>query len=243
LDDKVLLGRNLRGLAALHRLVGRYAGTVFEFDCATGSIALTAPDYPWLNAFVSEPGGSLSRVLEHVVEIPELVHLGVWACGPEQAELAVKAGFTHLIARVPAMGMELEYSASQAGASEPIALADAGALSDMAYGNRSRQLERTLARIPAKRLGALGRLDAGGGVIAAAVPLDVGGDCSVQYVATRSDAQRLGHGAALLADALAQARLRGCTTTSLQSSDAGLRLYRSLGYRTVGRLELRHRPG
>jgi ribosomal protein S18 acetylase RimI-like enzyme len=60
-------------------------------------------------------------------------------------------------------------------------------------------------------------------------------------VATLPEAQRLGHATALLGDALAQARREGCGTTSLQSSEEGARLYRRLGYRTVGQLELRHR--
>jgi ribosomal protein S18 acetylase RimI-like enzyme len=139
------------------------------------------------------------------------------------------------------MSMELTSGTGSSGGSEPIALAEAGALSDIAYGNAERELERTLARLPPEIAQARGRRDAGGRVVAAAVLLHSGGDCSVQYVATRPDAQRLGHGTALLGDALVQARRRGCTTTSLQSSDAGVQLYRRLGYRTVGQLELRHR--
>jgi ribosomal protein S18 acetylase RimI-like enzyme len=241
MDDAALLERNLRGLAALHRLIGRYAGSVVELDGAVGSIAETAPHYPWLNALACEPGVSFEVVLAQLAETPELDRLGVWAAGPEQADVATAAGFSHLIARVPAMSMELASAPRPEGAGEPIAPAEAGALSDMAYGNRERELERTLARLPPELAPARGRRDTGGRVVAAAVLLESAQDCSVQYVATRPDAQRRGHGAALLAHALAQARRRGCTTTSLQSSDAGVRLYRRLGYRTVGQLELRHR--
>ena len=46
---------------------------------------------------------------------------------------------------------------------------------------------------------------------------------------------------ALLSDVLAAARNRGVGTTSLQSSEAGARLYRRLGYRAVGALQLRCR--
>jgi ribosomal protein S18 acetylase RimI-like enzyme len=240
-NDATLLERNLRGLAGLVRLLGRHAGGVFEMDGAVGSIAETAPDYPWLNVFVCEPGACFGGVLERVVESPELDRLGVWACGPRQVEIASEAGFSHLVARVPAMSMELTGAGSSAGASEPIELAQAGALSDAAYGNGGRELERTLARIPPEHAQAHGRRDRAGRVVAAAVLLEFEGDCSVQYVATRPDAQRRGHGAALLADALAQARSQGCGTSSLQSSDAGARLYRRLGYRTVGQLELRQR--
>jgi GNAT superfamily N-acetyltransferase len=240
-DDAGLLERNLRGLARLLRLLGRYAGSVFEMQGAVGSIADTAPDYPWLNAFVCEPGASFGRVLERVVATPELDRLAVWACGPRQVELASAAGFSRLLARVPAMSMELTNPSGAAGGSEPITLTEAGALSDAAYGNGARELERTLARIPPEDAKARGRRDGAGRVVAAAVLLEFEEDCSVQYVATRPDAQRLGHGTALLGDVLAKARRQGCTTSSLQASDAGARLYRGLGYRTVGQLELRQR--
>jgi ribosomal protein S18 acetylase RimI-like enzyme len=241
-DDTILLERNLRGLAALHRLVGRYAGTVLEFDGAVGSIVHAAPDYPWLNALVCERGANLREVLEHIVETTELDRMTVWACGLDQAKTAVDAGFTNLIARLPAMSMELGYDAARGDASESIGLAEAGALSDTAYGNHTCELERTLARIPAEHMRARGRRDADGRIVSAAVLLDLEDDCSIQYMATRPDAQRLGHGVALLGEALAQAHLRGCRTTSLQSSEAGVHLYRRLGYRTVGHLGLYRRP-
>ena len=126
--------------------------------------------------------------------------------------------------------------------SEPITPAEAGALSDAAYGNPAHEVERTLARIPSDRVQARGRRDPAGQIVTAAVALDVDDDCSIQYVATRPDAQRRGHALALLTDMLARARTRGVSTTSLQSSEAGARLYRHLGYRTVATLELRCRP-
>jgi GNAT superfamily N-acetyltransferase len=241
MNESVLLDRNLRGLVALHALIGRFAGSLVEFDGAAGSVIRSAPDYPWLNALACERRTDFKRVLEEVIGSPELDKLAVWACEPEQVSIALAAGFTELVARMPAMSMELEHSTARDGASEPIELAEAGAVSDAAYGNRGREVETTLARLPADRLRVHGRRDTAGRVVAAALLLDVQDDCSVQYVATRPDAQRLGYGLALLSHALAQARLRGCTTTSLQSSEAGTRLYRHLGYRTVGHLQLLRR--
>lgn len=237
----MLTERNLRGLGAMHRLIGQHAGTVVEFDGAVGSIVDAAPDYPWLNALVCEPGADFKRVLERVVETDDLVQLAVWARDPDQVDTAAEAGFTNLIATVPAMSMELDHVEAGGCTSEPIALAEAGALSDAAYGNKAREVERTLARIPTDRVQARGRRDATGRIVAAALALDVDDDCSIQYVATRPDAQRRGYGLALLSDMLARARNRGVSTTSLQSSEAGARLYQRLGYRKVATLELRCR--
>jgi ribosomal protein S18 acetylase RimI-like enzyme len=241
MDDATLLERNLHGLATLHRLLGLYAGTVIELDGAVGSLTDTAPDDPWLNSLVCQPRASFGAVLERVVETPELERLGVWVCGPDQVAIASEAGFSDLIARVPAMSMELTSATRSAGGSEPIGLAEVGALSDTVYVNDERGLERTLGRITAEQAQARGRRDGHGRLVAAAMLLVSEEDCSVQYVATLPDAQRLGHATALLADALARARREGASTTSLQSSEEGAGLYRRLGYRTVGQLELRHR--
>jgi ribosomal protein S18 acetylase RimI-like enzyme len=240
-EDRILLERNLRGLAALHRLVGRHAGTLIEIDGAVGSIVHDAPDYPWLSALVCEPGADLGRVLEGIAESVDCDELAVWACGTGQVHAAIDAGFTRLIATVPAMSMTLDRVAAVESNDGEVGLAEVGALSDVAYDNKGNELERTLTRIPSDRVHAYGRRDATGRLLAAALFLDVDGDCSVQYVATRPDAQRLGHGLALLGSALARAYDRGVRTTSLQSSQAGMPLYRRLGYRTVGQLELRQR--
>ncbi len=240
-EDDVLLERNLRGLAALQRVVGRHAGTVVEFDGAVGCLIDHAPDYPWLNALVCEPGADFRGVLARVLATAELASLAVWACDAEQADVASQAGFTTLVARVPAMSIELDRLPAGDGASGPVSLAEVGAISDAGYSNQGGEVERTLARIPASCARPYGRRDAGGRVVAGAVLLRLGDDCSVQYVATRPDAQRLGHGRALVIDALAQARARGADTASLQASEAGARLYRRLGFRTVGELELRRR--
>jgi ribosomal protein S18 acetylase RimI-like enzyme len=241
-DETVLMDRNLRGLATLLALIGRSAGRLIELEGATGSIVPTAPDYPWVNALVCERGADFRRVLEHVAEAPELSRLAVWACEPDQLEIALEAGFTDLVARVPAMAIELENVMAGDGGSEPIGLTEAGAVNDEAYGNQQHELESILTRLPVDRVRARGRRDSAQRVVAAAVLLHVQDDCSVQYVATRPGAQRLGHGAALLRHALGQARLSGCTTSSLQSSEAGVSLYRRLGYHTVGHLQLRRRP-
>ena len=180
------MGRNVRGLGALYRLIG--GGTparVVEFDGAVGSVVDAAPDYPWLNALVCEPGADFKRVLERVVQTEDLVRLAVRARDPDQVDTAAEAGFTNLIAAVPAMSMELDHVEAGGCTSEPIAMAEAGALSDAAYANAAHEVERTLAQIPTGRMQARGRRDATGQIVTAAVALDVDDDCSVQYVATR----------------------------------------------------------
>ena len=86
---------------------------------------------------------------------------------------------------------------------------------------------------------AIGRL--GGEGVAAAMAFDHDGDCGIFNVTTREHARRQGLGTALTTWLMHQARSRGCSTASLQSTSAGERLYTAIGYRDLGRY-LEHVP-
>lgn len=61
------------------------------------------------------------------------------------------------------------------------------------------------------------------------------GDCYFWFVATIPAAQRQGLGAELMRHALREAAGAGCLTASLESTRAGERLYRQLGFQALGR--------
>jgi len=67
---------------------------------------------------------------------------------------------------------------------------------------------------------------------------DIDGDAYVQLVATRPEAQRRGLAGELMRLALREARERGCTTTTLEGTAAGAPVYRRLGYRDLGVLQM-----
>jgi GNAT superfamily N-acetyltransferase len=69
-----------------------------------------------------------------------------------------------------------------------------------------------------------------------------GGLVVVWSMATRADSQRQGHGRRLLAAVLDRQFAAGASGSLLNSSAAGERLYRALGYRTVEYLQLWSRP-
>lgn len=77
------------------------------------------------------------------------------------------------------------------------------------------------------------RLD--GQNVSAAVAYDHRADCSIFSLATLPNARRQGLGTALTALHLHQARERGCTTASLQSTPEAEGVYRSVGFRDLGR--------
>lgn len=61
------------------------------------------------------------------------------------------------------------------------------------------------------------------------------GDCYFWFVATIPEAQRQGLASEVMRLALIEARRRGCTTTTLESTRAGEATYARLGFRAIGR--------
>jgi GNAT superfamily N-acetyltransferase len=70
------------------------------------------------------------------------------------------------------------------------------------------------------------------------------GDCGVTLVATLPEARGRGLARNLLTRALLEARERGCTTSSLQATRLGYPVYRRIGYRDLGPIQMweRRRP-
>jgi ribosomal protein S18 acetylase RimI-like enzyme len=78
----------------------------------------------------------------------------------------------------------------------------------------------------------------GGSAVACAVAADNGTDCEICLVATLSQARGRGLAGELMRQALRDARDRGCETTSLEASAAGEPIYRAMGYRDLGTLQM-----
>lgn len=77
------------------------------------------------------------------------------------------------------------------------------------------------------------RLD--GEAVATALALDHAGDCGIYNVSTLEPARRRGLGTALTARLVHDAAERGCSTASLQSTEAAERIYAAVGFRDLGR--------
>jgi GNAT superfamily N-acetyltransferase len=66
----------------------------------------------------------------------------------------------------------------------------------------------------------------------------VGDNCDITLVATLPEARGRGMAGALIRRALADARERGCRTTTLVATRLGYPVYARLGYRDLGRLQM-----
>jgi len=73
--------------------------------------------------------------------------------------------------------------------------------------------------------------------VATLMAFDHEGDCGIYMVGTVPAARRRGIATALSAHAVAEARLRGCATVSLQATEMAVGVYARVGFRDLGRFE------
>lgn len=76
-----------------------------------------------------------------------------------------------------------------------------------------------------------------GEIATALMAFDHEGDCGIYIVGTVPAARRRGLATALTALAVAEARERGCTTASLQSTEMAEGVYARVGFRDLGRFD------
>lgn len=242
----MLLVRLWDGFARLQALLGGHAGpgSVLERDGLVASVVPSAPESPTLNAAVAIEA---DRAPEHLEELhrryakAKVRRWGVWLDGSASlaAQALAQAGMI-VTSASPGMGATLD---ELRGTDEHHAvprLADlttVGRVNDLAYGNYDARLERTLAPLPNGILKGY-RADLHGKPAAVALTLHHGEDCGVSFVATIPKARRKGLASTVMRQALAAARDSGCTTTTLQATEVGERLYTNLGYRHLCVMQL-----
>ena len=218
------------------------AGRVIEREGLLASVVPSAPESPTLNAAVAlEP----DVIPEHLRELDERYRAarvrrwGVWLDG--SATLAARALYHAGLsptAQSPGMGAGIDEIDCPPARPRRADLTTVGRVNDLAYGNRDHRLERTLTPLPNGMLmGFRADLQDGSpGAVALAHLYDE--DCGISFVATVPRARRKGLATNVMQQALAHARTEGCTTTTLQATDVGERLYQHLGYRRLCDMQL-----
>jgi GNAT superfamily N-acetyltransferase len=244
MDDAVLRERLWAGFARLQTLLGgQSAGSaVVERDGLVASVVPVAPDSPTLNAAVVLAGKVQLDAIEelrHRYADAGIRRWGVWVdAGARQAVRTLGTAGLRLSSASPGMGAVIdELPLGSEAMAQPTNLSTVGVVNDLAYGNPDGRLERTLAPMPDGILRAY-RADLDGSPASVAMALEENGDCGVSFVATAPYARRRGLATQVMHRLLLDARQRGCTTTSLQATDSGKRLYDALGYRRLGDMQL-----
>jgi GNAT superfamily N-acetyltransferase len=243
MDDGALLTRLWDGFGRLQALLGGHAGPghVVERDGLIASIVPSAPDSPTLNAVVAMDPDAAPRHLEelaHRYKEARIRRWGVWL--DDHASLVAQqlsqAGMVITTAS-PGMGAVIEDLRTADETPNEADLTTVARVNDAAYGNYDGRLERTLAPLPNGILHGY-RVDHNGKPASVALALHHGDDCGVSFVATVPKARRRGLASAVMRQALTAAKNNGCTTTTLQATDVGEKLYTNLGYRHLCVMQL-----
>jgi hypothetical protein len=249
MDEGTLRDRLWRGFAQLQMLLGGRAagGSIVEANGVAASFVPAAPDSPTLNAAIALEATLERGVLDELGDRYERIGIhrwGVWTDGSKRAVVRVleDAGL-RLTSSSPGMGAAIEELALNGRApAAPADLATVGRVNDLAYGNPDGRLERTLAPLPPGLLRAY-RADHGGRPASVALALHHEQDCGISFVATAPHARRQGLATDVMQRVAVDACEAGCTSTSLQATNLGEKLYTALGYRKVCDMQLWERRG
>jgi GNAT superfamily N-acetyltransferase len=244
MDDAGLRDRLWRGFAELQKLLGGRAagGAILEREGVVASFVPSAPDSPTLNAVIALQRELDADVLQRMGERYDEIGIrrwGVWADGSYERVLdTLRRAGLQTSSSSPGMAAAIdELSLNGRAPAGPADLATVGRVNDLAYGNPDHRLERTLAPLPPGALRAY-RADHDGEPASVALALHHDGDCGISFVATAPHARRHGLATDVMQRVAVDARDAGCTTTTLQATELGEKLYTALGYRTVSDMQL-----
>jgi ribosomal protein S18 acetylase RimI-like enzyme len=243
MDEGMLRVRLWDGFARLQLLLGGHAGKgrTLERPGLVASVVSSAPDSPTLNAAVAIEPDAAQEHLDELTSRYADAHVrrwGIWLDG--RASLAAQAlAQNRMVVTTASPGMgarldELEISETRRTEAD---LATVGRVNDLAYGNYDGRLERTLTPLPNGVLKGY-QASLNGSPAAVALALHHDEDAGISFVATIPKARRQGLATHVMQQALTEARKQGCTTTTLQATDVGERLYTNLGYRRLTVMQL-----
>jgi ribosomal protein S18 acetylase RimI-like enzyme len=231
-----LYDRQVATLVASWRAYARHSDGARVEDVARASVCLfpAAPENGIYNNALLPRGLDATRAGEAVAAVAEayreaeIPRYAIWAHEAEVDSMAVLEG----------RGMRFDISTRAMAMS----LDGLGARPEIELGRLSwdRYVEE-FVEVPGLLAGAsaaefhlrVARLD--GRDVGAVIAWDHEGDRGIFNLGTLSDARRRGVGTALTALALHEARERGCTTASLQSTPVAEGVYASLGFADLGR--------
>ena len=248
MNDAALLERMWESMRSLFARFARGSegGRLVEHDGALALVTPAVPERSVLNSVLYRDADGLVAALPELAQTYDdagVTAWTVWAHPGDAAATGVLERSGHRLDATPAaMGRELDtVTAHMPPEAEWTRDADLGELlrvNDEAYGwADTRPWTRALSRLPPEEVHRY-LLSVDGRPACGLLTHEHAGDCSVWLVATLAAARGRGLAAALLGQALVDARARGCSTTTLQATRLGEPVYARLDYRTLGRLEM-----
>jgi GNAT superfamily N-acetyltransferase len=244
MDDGTLRERLWQGFARLQTLLGGEAagGVVVEEHGVVASFVPGAPDSPTLNAAIVVAGELDLDLLEAMRRRWEQLGVRRWGIWTDGAKYGVtdtlRTARLRVTSSAPGMGAEIaDLSLNGRAPARATDLATVGHVNDLAYGNPDARLERTLAPLPPGLLHAY-VVELQGRPASVALALHHQRDCGISFVATAPHARRQGLASDVMQRIAFDAREAGMTSTTLQATNLGEKLYYALGYRKVSDMQL-----
>lgn len=259
IDRDVALEIQLRAMRDFLELVARSSESalVIERRGVTGSVVPRCPRRSVPNSVIYRDWAELAARLDDLASVYENAGVDAWTVwAPEfdrDAIAALERAGHHFDGNPAAMVAELDgFEAPPVGDldwDDEAEIETVARLNNSAYGHSDDDGFGGALHDRPEGIGARfyqARIDGEPACVVvtidhAAMPGAVGADCGIYFVAT--DARHRGRGLTtrLLGTALAQARERGCVTSSLQASPMGFPIYERLGYRSYYRWNLYER--
>ena len=244
MDDGTLRERLWQGFARLQTLLGGEAagGVVVEEHGVVASFVPGAPDSPTLNAAIAVADELDLELLDAMRARWEQLGVRRWGIWTDGAKYRVTDTLRTARMRVtsssPGMGAEIaQLSLNGRAPARTTDLATVGHVNDLAYGNPDARLERTLSPLPPGLLHAY-VAELQGRPASVALALHHEQDCGISFVATAPHARRQGLASDVMQRVALDAREAGMTSTTLQATNLGEKLYLALGYRKVSDMQL-----
>jgi GNAT superfamily N-acetyltransferase len=221
-------------------------GSTLELPGVAAALFPAWPDRSVVNCVVYEEAGALERELDRIAAAYDDAGVNawtVWVHESDESAQATLAAAGHVLDAQP-MGQARELEGGDELPRGDLELIEAPTLDDYdaviegAYGWPG--FAQVMVELPFRAYVARheGRPAACLGIF------DCEDDSVVQLVGTIPEARGRGLAGRLLAHALVEARERGQRTTTLQATAMGYPVYRRLGYRDYGRIQMweRRRP-
>lgn len=225
---------------------------VLEDDGVTAVLTPSAPTQSILNCVLWDSLDALAASLDELASAyaeAGVTHWMVWTTPGDDAAVALLREAGHVLEYEPlALGLSLDALREPAPGGPPFEVdrdADPVAittLNERANGEPDGAFGIAFAGLGDPRFHRYAAL-LDGAPAACLVTFDHGTNCMVQWVATEPVQQRRRLAGRLLHAALLDARARGMTSTTLESSSEGRRLYAGLGYEPLGALGMWLRDG
>jgi GNAT superfamily N-acetyltransferase len=216
-----------------------------QLDGVTAAITPAAPDRSVLNGVVVEDFEKLEPQLDTIAAAYAAAGVRAWTVWVPEHESATRkllAGAGHALDATPAaMLLDLD-ELVEPGQGVPECSTEwdmeaGGSVNDAAYGDTSGLFARAMGGLPPDT-GRMYLAHADGRPASFVLVHDDDENCEFWIAATIPEARGRGLLSGLLYRALADARERGCTTSTTQATKMGEPVYERLGYRKFGTIEM-----